>query len=202
MIIETPEQRTPDWIAARRGLCTGSRVKELFGTKAARTTYMHQLVAERMTDVAAEFFVNDAMKHGTEQEPFAREEYEAKTGEIVSEVGFVLHPTIEFFGASPDGLIGDDGLIEIKCPTTVKYVSWVIDNEIPKEHKPQMIAQLVCTGRKWCDFVAYDPRIKVGPKIWIKRFTPTEKEREEVEEVVSQFLQEVDDLFTKVTEAV
>jgi putative phage-type endonuclease len=201
MIIETPEQRTPDWIAARRGRCTGSRVKELFGTKDARTKYLYQLVAERMTGVAAEFFVNEAMKHGTEQEPFAREEYEAQTGEIVGEVGFILHPTIEFFGASPDGLVSDDGLLEIKCPTTTKYISWIMENEIPKEHKPQMIAELVCTGRKWCDFVAYDPRVKIGPKIWIKRYTPSQEERKEVEDVVRKFLIEVDKVFTAIVEA-
>lgn len=201
------DQGSPQWVRERIGKLTASRMGDVMAmTKAgkpseARTKYLQQLVAERMTDSAMEFFVTAAMQHGIDNEPLAAEEYELLTGEIVLPAPFVPHPEIENFGASPDRLVGDDGLIEIKCPATTNYVAWRLSGDIPEQYRWQMTAQLACTRRRWCDFVAYDPRVLVGPQLWIKRFEPAAEEIEKCEHAARQFLSEVDELFTKVTES-
>jgi putative phage-type endonuclease len=165
----------------------------------ARTAYLRQLVAERMADAATEFYVSEPMRWGIEQEAPAAELYEVTTGDIVLPAPFVPHPEIENFGASPDRFVGSAGLIEVKCPTTVNYVAWRQSGEIPERYRWQMTAQLACTGRAWCDFVAYDPRVVYGSPIWIKRFEPTAEEIAKCEAAARAFLEEVDALFTLVT---
>jgi putative phage-type endonuclease len=201
------DQGSPAWVRERIGKLTASRMGDVMAmTKAgkpseARLAYLKQLVAERMTDSAQEFYVTAAMQWGIDNEPLAAEEYESLTGEIVVPAPFVPHPTIQNFGASPDRFVGSDGLIEIKCPASVNYVEWMRTQEIPERHRWQMLAQLACTRRQWCDFVAYDPRVVYGPPIWIKRFEPRPDDIAAVEEAARTFLDEVDQLFELVTQA-
>lgn len=200
------EQGSPQWIKERIGRLTASRMGDVMDvTKAgkagaARMAYLRQLVAERMTDTAQEFFVTAAMQWGIDNEQAAADAYEEASGEILERSPFVLHPTIEHFGASPDRLVGDDGLIEIKCPATATYVEWRQTGEIPARYQWQMLAQLACTRRGWCDFVAFDPRVVYGPRLWVKRFEPDAGRISECEDGARAFLAEVDAVFRAVTE--
>jgi hypothetical protein len=165
----------------------------------ARKKYKIELIAERMTDTMVSRYVNDAMQWGIAQEPFARARYEELTGELVTLCGFALHSEIQFFGASPDGLVGEDGLVELKCPTSETYTGWMIGGVVPEQHKPQMLAQLAVTGRKWCDFFAFDPRVKVeAHQSFLRRFEPPEEDIVATEEAARKFLAEVDALFETV----
>lgn len=168
------EQGTQEWHDARCGKITASRIADVMaktksGYAASRKNYMAQLVVERMTGVPADSgFVNAAMQWGTDTEPYAREAYELMAGELVKEVGFVEHEAISA-GASPDGLVGDDGLIEIKCPNTATHIETLLNNKIDNKYILQMHWQMICTHRKWCDFVSYDPRMPEGLKYWCQR---------------------------------
>ena len=198
----TGDQQSPQWLKERCGCLTASRMADavafLKGGKEseARRKYKIELVAERMTDLMIERYVNDAMQWGIEQEAFAKDRYEEVTGALIQKCGFALHGDITLFGASPDGLVGEDGLIEIKCPTTATFVEWMSNGVVPEQHKPQMLAQLAVTGRKYVDFFAYDPRIKVREyQSFLRRFEPPEEEIVKVEEAAKQFLAEVESLF-------
>jgi len=165
----------------------------------ARKKYKIELIAERMTDTMVSRYVTDAMQWGIQMEPLARSRYEELTGELVALCGFALHGGIQFFGASPDGLVGEDGLVEIKCPTCATYAEWIIGGVIPEQHKPQMLAQLAVTGRKYVDFFAFDPRVKVeAHQHFLRRFDPAEKDIENIEAHAKNFLAEVDALFESV----
>ena len=157
------EQRTPEWFARRLGKVTASRIADLMaktksGPAASRANYLAQLVTERLTGRPTEGYESTAMAWGTEQEPNARAAYSARMGVLVDEVGFVDHPTLAA-GASPDGLVGETGLIEIKCPNTATMLEYIEDRAIPQKYRLQMQWQLAVTGRDWNDFVAYDPRL-------------------------------------------
>ena len=189
---------TPQWLAARRGLLTASRVADALAVlkngkpSESRRKLMFELLAERMSGVAVEHFVTPAMQWGIDHQADATAAYEAATGELVGPEVFVLHDSIDWFGATPDGLVGSDGLIEIKCPTTPKHLAWVFAGEVPDEHRPQMLAQLSCTGRQWVDFVSFDPRVKGKAQLFIKRFEPAREEVEKIEAGVREFLAELD----------
>lgn len=145
--------------------------------------------------------MTDAMAWGLEREAEAKAAYEAETGVIVGEAGFYDHPRIDNLGATPDGLV-PSGLIETKCPTTPTFVEWRMAGVVPEEHKPQMIVQLACTGRAWCDFVAFDPRIKnPAHRLFIRRFEPTAEDIAKVEAAAEQFLSELDAMFEAFTQA-
>ena len=196
------EQRSESWFNARLGKATGSKLNEALsktknGDGAECVKYRLQLVTERLTGLKTETYSNNYMEWGTEQEPFAREAYEAKFNEFVVEEGFVDHPTIPMTGASPDGLVGTEGLIEIKCPASTTHVSYLADGKVPTKYKKQMIWQIVCTGRKWCDFVSFDPRLPENLRLFVVRFEPTAQEIAEVEAQVVDFLKTVDELETK-----
>lgn len=168
------DQRTPEWFAARLGKVTGSRVADLMaktksGYSASRANYMAELICERLTGEQAERFSNAAMQWGTDCEPQAREAYAFLTDAEVLEAGLVIHPAIADFGASPDGLIGDAGLIEIKCPNTATHIETLLSETVPAKYVTQMQAQMACTGRAWCDFVSFDPRLPADMQIWVKR---------------------------------
>jgi putative phage-type endonuclease len=191
-------QRTQEWFEARLGKATASKCSDILakvksGEAATRRNYRIQLVCERITGTLTEHFTTRDMEWGTEQEPFARAAYEAATGNFVDECGSVDHSTIPMFAASPDGLVGKDGLIEIKCPRPATHIEWMLDGRVPAQHKPQMIAQIACTGRKWVDFVSFDPRMPEHLQLFIVRFTPSPKEIEEIEAQVSTFLAEVEE---------
>lgn len=199
------ETEMGQWLAARAGKLTASRMCDAMAfmkngkPSESRSKYMRELLAERITGMSIRHFVNDAMQWGLETECEAKQAYEIATGNIVRESWFYDHPRIDNFGATPDGEIAG-GLIECKCPTTAKYLDWVISGGVPEEHKPQMLAQLACTGRKFVDFVAYDPRVRKGPNIFIRRFEPTAEDIAKVEAAAEQFLTELEQMFRLFTE--
>lgn len=168
------DQGSEEWLAARAGMITASRIADLMaktktGESASRANYRAQLVAERLTGKPQESFSNAAMQWGTETEPLARSAYELRNGVMVDQVGFVQHPTIELSGASPDGLIDDDGLIEIKCPNTATHIEYAVSGKPPTKYVLQMLWQMECTGRKWCDFASYDPRMPENMQLFVVR---------------------------------
>lgn len=195
-MIEMIEQRTDDWFAVRLGKVTASRVADLMaktktGYSTSRENYLSQLVLERITGTKAESFNNAAMQWGTEQEPFARAAYEAAQDVMVEEQGFAPHPTIEMAGASPDGLVGDDGLVEIKCPNTSTMIETLLTEKVPAKYLAQMQFQMACTGRKWCDYVVFDPRMPAKAQLFIKRVNRDDKFIAEMEAEIVKFLAEV-----------
>ena len=195
------EQRTEEWFAARLGKVTASRVADVLakiksGESASRKNYKMELVVQRLTNKVGESFTNAAMEWGTEQEPFARMAYEAYTGTFVKEEGFVDHPTIEGFGCSPDGIVGE-GLIEIKCPNTANHIETVLENKSPSKYIPQMQCQMACTGAKWCDFVSFDPRVPEDLQLLVVRVERDQEYIDAMEVEVKQFLSEVLDLFNQ-----
>jgi hypothetical protein len=192
------QQQSPEWFAARCGKVTASRVADIIaktktGYSASRENYLAQLVCERMTQKPAESYSNAAMQWGTDQEPFARAAYEANKDVLVEEVGFVVHPTIEGAGASPDGLVGVFGLVEIKCPNTATHIQTLLDQKVPEKYNTQMQWQMACTGRHWCDFVSFDPRMAEGLQLFIKRVEYDPIYVAHLEKEVINFLMDVED---------
>lgn len=190
------EQRTEDWFAARLGKVTASRVADILaktksGYSASRDNYMAQLICERLTNTQAESFTNAAMQWGTEQEPFARAAYEVAKSVLVEEEGFVPHPFITMAGASPDGLIGEDGLVEIKCPNTATHIDTLLTQTVPAKYITQMQFQMACTGRKWCDFVSFDPRMPEKTRMFVKRVERDNGFIAEMEQEIIKFLSEL-----------
>lgn len=193
----TIEQRSEEWFACRRGKVTASKIGDLLATirngnwAASRKNYAAQLVTERLTGKDPEPFTNDAIQWGIDQEGPARDAYVKRTGNEVTEIGFVDHPRIAMAGASPDGLIGEDGLLEIKCPTTATHIENLLSEEIKEQYRLQMLWQMACTGRKWCDFVSFDPRLPEDMQLFIKRVPFTHEEVKHLEDEVEIFLNEV-----------
>ena len=189
-------QGSIEWLKVRCGKVTASRVADVVaktktGQSASRTNYMAELIAERLTGEPAERFTNSAMQWGTEKEPEARSTYEFYRGAAVTEIGFVHHPKMEQSGASPDGLIGDDGLVEIKCPATATHLDTLLGQMVPSKYVNQIQWQLACTGRQWCDFVSYDPRLPENMRLFIKRMPRDDKRIDELETEVAAFLLEI-----------
>jgi len=189
------EQRTDDWFSARLGKVTASRISDVVaktksGVSASRGNYMAQLIVERMTNKPTESYSNSAMQWGTDTEPLARAAYEMATNTMVEEVGFVQHPDDEMCGASPDGLVGEDGLIEIKCPNTATHIETLINGEIDNKYVLQMQWQMACTGRQWCDFVSFDPRMPESLQLKIIRVNRLQSLIIDLETQVEQFLNE------------
>ena len=199
------EQRTAEWFAARAGKVTASRVSDVLATiksgeAAVRINYRAQLVAERLTGSPSEGFSNAAMQWGTDTEPMARMAYEANTGHLVEEVAFVEHPTIPNSGASPDGLVDDDGLVEIKCPNTATHIETLLAQKAPAKYIPQMQWQMACTGRQWCDFVSFDPRMPADLQLFVIRVARDDALIAEYEYKVAEFLKTVDETIAKLEE--
>ena len=189
-------QGSDAWFAARLGKATASSFKKVLakiktGEAADRRNYRAQLVCERLTGRKADSYTNEAMRWGIEQEPFARIAYIAATGAIVQEVGFVDHPEL-MAGCSPDGLVSDDGLIEIKCPTQATHIETLKAQKIPSDHIPQVQGQIWITGRKWCDFISYHPEFPEGLQLFVVRVQRDDEYIKELETEVSKFLAEVD----------
>lgn len=189
-------QGTPEWFAQRCGKVTASRVADLIartkaGWGASRENYKAQLVAERLTQAVGESYSNAAMQWGTETEPEARAAYSFRRDVDVMETGFVDHPHIPMTGASPDGLVGDDGLVEIKCPITATHISTLLGQSVPGKYITQMQWQMACTGRQWCDFASYDPRLPETMRLFVQRVDRDDVEIARLEELVVDFLGEV-----------
>ena len=191
------EQRSSEWFSARLGKVTASRVADIVsktksGYSTSRANYMAELIVERLTGKAADHFQTAAMAWGTSTEPLALSSYEEHTGGLVETVGFVPHPTIAMSGASPDGLVKEDGLVEIKCPNTATHIETVLGQEAPAKYLPQMQWQMACTGRDFCDFVSFDPRLPDGMQIFIRTIRRDAEMIRSLEEEVSKFLVEMD----------
>lgn len=175
------DQRTPDWFRARAGKLTASRFADVMNVLkdgsagANRRALVTLLAVERLTGETVETFTNDAMRRGTELEPEARAAYEAHTGELVEEVGFIVHPELPYVGVSPDGLLGDEGLVELKCPANMaKHLDALRSGDHAKEYRWQLQGQLWVTGRQWVDAVSYDPRFPEHMRLAIVRVTRDE----------------------------
>ncbi len=196
------DQGSPQWFADRCGCATASRMADVLATikngeAASRANYRAELIAQRLTGIVEPGYTTPDMERGTEMEPFARAAYELKMNTIVEEVGFIRHPSIEWSGASPDGLVGTDGLVEIKAPKTSTHIGYLLAGIPPAKYIPQMAWQCACTGRKWCDFASYDPRLSDGLKLFVVRYTPTPEKLAEMEAAVKVFITEIDVMLAK-----
>lgn len=194
------EQGTEEWFAVRAGKVTASRIADLMaktksGYAASRDNYMAQLVVEKFTGGKSESFSSTAMQWGTEQEPFARAAYEAREGVFVDEVGFIPHPNIEGAGASPDGLVDADGLVEIKCPNTATMIDVLINGTVARKYYAQMQMQMACTERQWCDYAVFDPRMPESAQLFVKRIDRDVKFIAEMESEIIKFLIELEAKF-------
>lgn len=192
------EQRTEAWHLARLGKLTASRIadataKTKSGWGASRANLMADLVCERLTGVPAERFVNGAMQYGIDTEPEARSAYEFELGVTVEQIGFLDHPSIGMSGASPDGMVGAEGLVEIKCPQSAAHIDTLLTKAVPEKYVKQMQWQMACTGRKWCDFATYDARMPQELQLWILRVPRDDKMIADLEKEARLFLAELDE---------
>ena len=199
------------WLNARVGCLTASRMAEAMarlkpakgetvGKPAAdRRNLLIELLAERLTGDAVPHFVNDLMRWGIEQEPFAKAEFEAISGELLTSCGFILHRQIAHFGATPDALLGDDAVVEIKCPQTKTHIAWMLDGDVPEQHRAQILAQLACTGRSRAVFVSFDPRLPERQRLFLREWTPEAEQIAAVEQEARAFLAELDAMFERLT---
>ena len=192
------EQRSEAWFQARLGKVTASAVADVLaktktGVSASRGNYLIKLAIQRVTGQIEESYTNDAMQWGIDNEDQARVAYEIASGKFVDQVGFVDHEIIDWFGCSPDGLVDDDGLVEIKCPNSATHWEYFKTKEVPKKYFIQMQAQMSCTGRKWCDFVSFDPRMPERSQLLIIRVPRDNTFIDLMEAEVMEFLIEVFD---------
>lgn len=197
-------QGSDAWFASRLGKVTASRVADVIaktksGYSASRDNYMAQLICERLTGQKGESFTNAAMQHGTETEPLARSAYENFANVMVEEIGFIDHPRIRMSGASPDGLVGEDGMLEIKCPNTATHIDTLLTQTVPTKHTPQLQWQMACAQRQWVDFVSYDPRLPQDLQLFVKRVEFDASYVAMLEEEVTLFLKELEEKVNKLT---
>lgn len=190
------EQRSDEWFAARCGKVTASRVADVVartktGWGASRTNYAAQLIAERLTGVVEQGFTNAAMQWGNDKEAEARDIYCFRHDADVVECGFINHHGIPMAGASPDGLVGHDGLVEIKCPNTATHIDTLTLGAVPGKYITQMQWQMACTKREWCDFVSYDPRMPESMRLFVQRIERDVEEITRLEMEVMTFLADV-----------
>ncbi len=198
------EQGSPEWHAMRCGKVTASRIADMLaktktGWGASRTNYKAQLVAERLTGVVAEGYTNAAMDWGKEKEAEARAAYGFYTSEPVELIDFVTHPVVLMSGASPDALVGHRGLVEIKCPNTATHIETLLGGSVPGKYQFQMQWQMACTGRDWCDFVSYDPRMPEDMRLFVRRLERDEEAIAMIEKETRIFLAEIDATVAQLT---
>jgi putative phage-type endonuclease len=189
-------QRSDEWYQARLGKVTASRIGDVMartksGYGAGRKTYMVELVVERITGMQAESYESRAMRRGTEEEPMSITEYEVREVVMVEPVGFVQHPTIEMSGASPDGLVNEDGLVEMKNPNTATHFDTILTRKISRRYLLQIQWQLACTGRLWCDFVSCDTRLSNPYRLVVIRVERDDELIEMISDEVVKFLGEL-----------
>jgi putative phage-type endonuclease len=192
------EQGTAEWLAARCGKVTASRAADVIaktksGWGASRANYMGELIAERLTGTPAEKFTNAAMAWGSDTEAAARAAYQFEKMTPVVKVGFVPHPSIAMAGASPDGLVGDDGLIECKCPNTATHIETLLGQSVPSKYIWQIQMQLACTQRQWADFVSFDPRLPESMSLFVQRVPRDDEAIKYLETEIAAFLSELEE---------
>jgi len=196
-------QGTPEWLASRAGRVTASMISNVLmkPETAGYRDYQAQLVAEILTGKPqGSDYTNAHMQFGTETEPLARSAYEAETGFSVDEVGLCIHPTIDRAGASPDGLVGNSGLVEIKCPKVATHLAYLIAGVVPAGYKNQMMWQMACCDRDWCDFVSFRPDLPEHLQLFLIRFHRDQKEIDKLETAVNAFLTTIDEMIKKLKE--
>lgn len=189
-------QGSPEWHALRLGKVTASRVADVVaktksGPAASRKNYLAELALERLTGQCADGYTSPAMQWGIETEPQARIAYEFHRDVDVVQVGFIPHPTIADAGASPDGLVGEDGLVEIKCPLPSTHMETLDTGTVPAKYITQMMWQMACTGRQWCDFVSFDPRFPAHMQFFVERVKRDDEMIKMLEDEVAAFLNEL-----------
>tara|TARA_R110000803_G_scaffold205690_1_gene272543 strand:- start:257 stop:877 length:621 start_codon:yes stop_codon:yes gene_type:complete len=203
------EQRTAEWFQARLGKVTASNIDTIIskvrsGESSYKRKYRMQLVTERLTGRVVPVFVNAAMQHGVDYEDEARnlyiERFKLLKDVDVKEEGLVDHPRIPMSAASPDGLVGDDGLIEIKCPQPLTHTETLMSHNIDQKYIHQMQWQLACTERQWCDFVSYHPEFPDEHKLFVKRVERDDELIARLEVEVEKFLIEVADAIKFINE--
>jgi putative phage-type endonuclease len=197
-------QGSPDWLRARLGRVTASRVADVIakaktGWGASRANYAAQLVAERLTGAAGDSYTNSAMQWGIDHEAEARQAYSFYSDCSVVEVGFIPHPAIEMSGASPDGHIGTDGSLELKCPSTATHIETLLGGSVPGKYITQMQWQMACSTRQWCDFASYDPRMPESMRLFVRRVRRDSAMIAELEKQVRTFLKEIDATVVELT---
>lgn len=199
-------QGSEEWFNARRGFVGASMINDVMATTksggeaATRRNLRAKIVAERLTGQSADSFSSAAMQWGVEHEPIARALYEVSRDIDVEQVGFVLHPDIKMTGASPDGLVESKGLIEIKCPNTSTHIDYLLGGVAPMEYRNQMLWQMDCTNRDWCDFASYDPRMPDDMQLFVVRYIRDDEKLKELRAGVIKFLEEVDEVLFKLQE--
>ena len=203
-VTDMTEQGSDEWKMQRLGKVTASRIADMMaktktGWGASRANYKAQLVAERLTNTIADSYTNAAMEWGTATEPEAANAYAFHTGADLEAVGFVGHPRIAMSGCSPDRLVGTDGLIEIKCPNTATHIETLLGAGVPSKYHLQMQWQMACTGRTWCDFVSYAPRMPQDMRLFVKRLPLDPPTVGNIAEEVTTFLAEIDETVAKLT---
>lgn len=191
-------QSDPGWAAARIGCVSASKMGDMLaktrtGWGASRANYAAQLVAERLTGSPSESYMNAAMQWGVDKEPEARSAYEFRIDRRTLPAAWVRHPSLDWAGASPDGFVGDDGLVEFKCPNTATHIETLLGSGIPEKYRWQMQWQMACTGRQWCDFVSYDPRLPENMRLYQRRFDREEETIAMLEREAAIFLREIED---------
>lgn len=191
-------QTDPGWAAARVGCISASRMGDMLakiktGWGASRANYAAQLVAERLTGAPSENFVNGAMQWGLDKEPEARAAYEFRIDKRTGPAAWIAHPSLEWAGASPDGFVEDDGLVEFKCPNTATHIETLLGTGIPEKYRLQMQWQMACAGRQWCDFVSYDPRLPEQMRFYQRRFDREPETIAMLERESAVFLSEIAD---------
>ena len=200
------EQGSSEWFMARLGKVTSSRVKDVMSKgkggkpSATRKNYMMQLLCERLTGEREEGFTSAAMQRGTDLEPVARSAYEIETGNTVTESGFIVHPAFEWTGTSPDGLVGEDGLVEIKNPNTAQHIACIQSGKYDEKYFWQMQHQMWCTGRLWCDFASFDDRLPEQLQLFVCRLERDEQAIEEMRNEILDFLDELETLENEMIE--
>jgi putative phage-type endonuclease len=204
-IIDFP-QGSAEWLSSRAGKVTASKIADVMATgksgeAADRKNYRAQIVAEILTGKPQDsVFMNDAMKWGVENEPFARAAYEVATETMVDQVGLVLHPNMDRAAASPDGLVGKVGLVEIKCPNTATHIEYLLSGQVPSKYRYQMLWQMACTERQGCDFTSFDPRLRQDLQLFVVRLIRDDDAIAAIEAEVTKFLSEVDETIQRLTE--
>jgi exodeoxyribonuclease (lambda-induced) len=208
MRIINVEQGTPAWIAARRGAITASRIKDVMavlkngGESESRAKYKLELIAERISGITTEHYVSPDMLRGTELEPIARAEYEITSGNVVDQVGFAIHPEIPTSGASPDGIIGDDGAIEIKVPRVHNHLRWLIGGIVPPEHQLQCLWVMNCCDRQWLDFISFCPELPDGLRLFVVRMQRDDARIQQIEAEVVKFESEIEAVIADLSQRV
>lgn len=201
-------QGSPEWFESRLGNASASRISDIIsktksGYSASRENYLTELVLERF-GIPQDSYTNAAMEWGTQTEPLARMAYEANTGNMVKEVGYIMHPNIAHAGASPDGIIGGGvfelGVLEIKCPSSKTHFEYLISGQVPEKYKPQMAWQIACTKAEFADFVSFDPRVPEKLQYFQVRYNRDQNYIDMLESEVIKFLKEVEEKFVKLKE--